>query len=205
MQKSNVMKQNEHYNHNSKPQLTAIQKSFSYIAQAIEEHKSTVIPTDTFFIVDYGCSHGANAVVAIQAIIEAVQQKYGTGLSSQICAVFNDLSTNDWSTLFQTITGLFCSSLASGKSFYEQILPSNRVQFGYTATAIHWLSKKPCNLQQHCYIFSGQPTAEEMKRWKTQAADDYRTFLQHRSNEMKKGQSKVAVSSKREEESALYV
>lgn len=187
MENSNVMKKNEHYNLNSAPQLTTIQKSFSYIQKAVEEHKATFSPTDTFFIVDYGCSHGGNSMVAIRAIIEAIQNKYGTAVLNQMCAVFNDLATNDWRTLFQIIAELPFSSLASGKSFYEQILPSNTVQFGYTSTAIHWLSKKPCNLRQHCSVWAGHSTAEEVNAWKTQAAEDYRTFLQHRSNELKKG------------------
>ena len=187
MQNSNVMKQNEHYNLNSTPQLTAIQKSSTYIQKAIEEYKATFSPTDTFFIVDYGCSQGANALVAIRAIIEAVQRKYGTAILDQICIIFNDLPTNDWATLFRTVAELPFSSLVSGKSFYEQILPSNTVQFGYTSSAIHWLSKKPCNLRQHCYALAGQSTAEELKAWQAQAAEDYKTFLQHRSKELKTG------------------
>ncbi len=106
---------------------------------------------------------------------------------NQICTVFNDLSINDWSTLFQTISKSSFNSLASGKSFYEQILPSNTVQFGYTSTAIHWLSKKPCNLHNQCFVLSGQSTPEEIKMCKAQAAEDYKLFLQHRSNELKKG------------------
>jgi hypothetical protein len=47
---SNVMKQNEHYNLNSTPQLTAIQKSFSYIEKAVEEHNAAVCSTDTFLL-----------------------------------------------------------------------------------------------------------------------------------------------------------
>jgi hypothetical protein len=39
----------------------------------------------------------------------------------------------------------------------------------------------------HCFALAGQSTAEEMKMWKAQAAEDYKLFLQHRSNELKKG------------------
>jgi hypothetical protein len=187
METSNVMKQNEHYNLNSTPQLIAIQKSFIYIQKAVEEHKAKFNLTDAFFIVDYGCSQGVNSFVAVKAIIEAVTQKYGTAVVKHICAVLNDLPTNDWSALFQTIARSPFNSLASGKSFYEQILPSNTVQFGYTSTALHWLSKKPFNLSQHCSSLAGQSTKEEMKMWSAQAAEDYKTFLQHRSNELKQG------------------
>ncbi|CAF0736545.1 unnamed protein product [Rotaria sordida] len=198
IESSNTMKQNEHYNLHSTPQLTAIEKSFTYIQKAIEEHKASFSLTDIFFIVDYGCAQGTNAVVAIEAIVEAVQQKYGTAISNQICTVFNDLPTNDWSALIKTISKSSFTSLASGKSFYEQILPSNTVQFGYTSSAIHWLSKKPCNLHRHCFVLAGQSTAEEMAMWKAQAAEDYKIFLQHRSNELKKGAVLLCVTLSRD-------
>ncbi|CAF1140044.1 unnamed protein product [Adineta ricciae] len=149
METPNVMKKNEHYNMNSTPQLTAIQKSFAYIERAVQEHTADTSSTSQpFFIADYGCSHGANSLVAINAIIQA---------------------------------------LATGTSFYEQILPTGSVQFGYTSTALHWLSKKPCNLSKHCYSLAGQSTDEEMKLWREQTATDYRLFLEQRSKELKKG------------------
>ncbi|CAF1137947.1 unnamed protein product [Adineta steineri] len=194
METSNVMKQNEHYNLNSTPQLTAIQKSFSYIQKAVEEHKAKFNSQDVFFIVDYGCAHGANSFVAIQAIIKALTQKYGLTIENQISVIYNDLPQNDWSALFQVASQSSVTSLASGKSFYQQILPSNTVQFGYTSTAIHWLSKKPCNLQQHCIALGGKSSAEELKLWSTQAAEDYRLFLQHRSIELKRGAVLVCVN-----------
>ncbi|CAF1137909.1 unnamed protein product [Adineta steineri] len=187
METSNVMKQNQHYNLNSAPQLAIIHKSFSYIQKAVEEHKAKFSSTDIFFIVDYGCAHGANSFIAIQAIIKALTQKYGLDIENQISVIYNDLPQNDWSAVFQVASQSSVTSLASGKSFYQQILPSNTVQFGYTSSATHWLSKKPCNLREHCYALGGKSSAEELKLWSTQAAEDYRLFLQHRSNELKKG------------------
>ncbi|CAF4129135.1 unnamed protein product [Adineta steineri] len=194
METSNVMKQNQHYNLNSAPQLATIQKSFSYIQKAVEEHKAQFNSTDIFSIVDYGCSHGANSFVAVQAIIKALTQKYGPTIENQISVIYNDLPQNDWSALFQVVLQSAVTSLASGKSFYQQILPSNSVQFGYTSTANHWLSKKPCNLREHCIAFGGKSSTEELKMWSTQAAEDYRLFLQHRSNELKKGAVLVCVN-----------
>ncbi|CAF4519021.1 unnamed protein product [Rotaria sp. Silwood2] len=198
VENSSVMKDNKHYNLNSKSQLAAIQQSFVYIEKAVEQHNVSLNPIDIFFIVDYGCSQGANSVVAIQTIIQAIQRKYGTITSDKICTVLNDLPSNDWLTLFQTFARLSFSCLASGKSFYEQILPSNTVQFGYTSTAIHWLSKKPCNLSRHCFAFAGQSTDEEKTMWGKQAAEDYELFLQHRSNELKKGAILVSVNLSRD-------
>ncbi|CAF1551069.1 unnamed protein product, partial [Adineta ricciae] len=116
-------------------------------------------------------------------------QRYA--LTNEICVIFNDLYTNDWTTVFQIVIANTSTrkffSLATGTSFYEQILPTGSVQFGYTSTALHWLSKKPCNLSKHCYSLAGQSTDEEMKLWREQTATDYRLFLEQRSKELKKG------------------
>lgn len=37
------------------------------------------------------------------------------------------------------------------RSFYEQRLSEKSLSIGYSSTAIHWLSKKPCNIVDHCY------------------------------------------------------
>ncbi|CAF1087483.1 unnamed protein product [Adineta steineri] len=194
METSNVMKQNQHYNLNSTPQLTAIQKSFSYIQKAVEEHRTKFNSEDVFFIVDYGCAQGANSFIAIQAIIKALTQKYGLNIENQISVIYNDLPQNDWSAVFQIVSQSSVTSLASGKSFYQQILPPNTVQFGYTSTAIHWVPQKPCNLREHCFALGGKSSAEELKLWSTQAAEDYRLFLQHRSSELKEGAVLVSVT-----------
>ncbi|CAF4241222.1 unnamed protein product, partial [Adineta steineri] len=113
METSNVMKQNQHYNLNSTPQLTAIQKSFSYVQKAVEEHRTKFSSTDIFFIVDYGCAQGANSFIAIQAIIKALTQKYGLTIENQISVIYNDLPQNDWSAVFQVVSQSSVTSLAS--------------------------------------------------------------------------------------------
>ncbi|CAF0784049.1 unnamed protein product [Didymodactylos carnosus] len=196
---TNVMKQNEHYNLNSTPQLTAVQKSLPFIQKAVKEYQTTSSSTtpSPFTIVDYGCSQGGNSLIAIQEILSALRQKYDGGgdgsFPDDFLIVFNDLPTNDWNTLIKTVVkeslpNRRCFTLASGRSFYEQILPLNTVDFGYTSTAIHWLSKKPCNLSNQCFscsVTDNKP--EEFQLWKEQACEDYRLFLQQRSKELKKG------------------
>ena len=108
--------------------------------------------------------------------------------------IFNDQPANDWSVLFKTIEGHFTkdenqyvTTLASGKSFYEQIMPPDSVHFAYISTAINWLSRKPCNITNQWTIRAQEVKQEEFQLWKQQAHDDYKLFLQKRSKELKKG------------------
>jgi len=196
------MKQNEHYNQNSEPQLNSVLKSFPYIQRAVLECQATIatdLPT-SFTIVDYGCSQGANSVVAIEEILSNLRKKYSTPPSLNFLVVFNDQSTNDWATLFKTVEKHFLkdehvTTLASGKSFYEQIMPPNSVHFAYTSTSINWISKKPCNITNQCCISAVEVRHEEFQLWKQQAYNDYKLFLQNRSKELKKGELDVTASS----------
>lgn len=193
-----VMKQNEHYNQNSIPQLNSILKSFPYIQRAVLECQTATAadPTPSFTIVDYGCSQGSNSVVAIEEILANLRKKYSTTSSLNALVVFNDQSTNDWTTLFKTIEKHFLNdehikTLASGKSFYQQIMLSNSVDFAYTSTSINWISKKPCNITNQCCISAVEVKKEEFQLWKQQAYSDYKLFLQNRSKELKKGNPNV--------------
>jgi hypothetical protein len=196
------MKQNEHYNQNSAPQLNSVLKSFPYIQRGVLECQAVIaadLPT-SFTIVDYGCSQGANSVVAIEEILSNLRKKYSTTPSLNFLVVFNDQSTNDWTTLFKTVEKHFLkdehvTTLASGKSFYEQIMPSNSVHFAYTSTSINWISKKPCNITNQCCISAVEVRQEEFQLWKQQAYNDYKLFLQNRSKELKKGELDVTASS----------
>jgi len=196
------MKQNEHYNQNSAPQLNSVLKSFPYIQRAVLECQAVIaadLPT-SFTIVDYGCSQGANSVVAIEEILSNLRKKYSTTPSLNFLVVFNDQSTNDWTTLFKTVEKHFLkdehvTTLASGKSFYEQIMPSNSVHFAYTSTSINWISKKPCNITNQCCISAVEVRHEEFQLWKQQAYNDYKLFLQNRSKELKKGELDVTARS----------
>jgi hypothetical protein len=186
------MKKNEHYNHNSPVQLNIVQKSFPYIRRAVAEDQTSVEFTIPFTITDYGCSQGVNSAAAIKEILSNVREKYPS--LGHVLVVFNDQSTNDWSSLFKTVESHLHTDheqpitiLASGKSFYEQIMPSNSVNFAYTSTSIHWLSKTPCNITNQCSSSTHEVREEERQLWKQQSYDDYKLFLQNRSKELKKG------------------
>ncbi|CAF4308617.1 unnamed protein product, partial [Adineta steineri] len=70
--------------------------------------------------------------------------------------------------------------------FYEQCLPNHSVGIGYCSTSIHWLSKKPCNILNHCLI-DAVTCPKVNEEFRQQAYLDYCRFLKHRSCELISG------------------
>jgi hypothetical protein len=61
----------------------------------------------TFRIADFGCSAGPNTFLAMEKIIEAVEQKYHAQFQNspplEFQVFFNDVTANDFNTLFKTL------------------------------------------------------------------------------------------------------
>ncbi|CAF1206730.1 unnamed protein product [Rotaria sordida] len=171
------------YNSNSVPQLNVIQSSIPFIQKAIDV--LDIVPS--FFpimIADFGSSHGANSNYAMKIIINYIKQIKQTNQSFLI--IHNDLPTNDWISLFDSLNeDKTYFGLANGRSFYEQCLPTNSLTIAYSSMSIHWLSRKPCNLSNHCLPRFAQ--GAELIAFKTQAANDYAQFLENRSRELMRG------------------
>ncbi|CAF1075365.1 unnamed protein product [Rotaria sordida] len=170
------------YNLNSRQQMRAVELSLPFIQQAIDVlDLSSLSSTQLLIIADFGSSHGLNSMYAMKAIIEYFKKSKNEQRSFLI--VHNDLSTNDWTILFDLLnkdSSYF--GLANGRSFYEQCLPSDSLSIGYSSTSIHWLSCKPCNISNHCALLFN--TNDEFDKFQQQARLDYSQFLEHRSNEL---------------------
>ena len=168
------------YNANSISQMAAVEASRSYISEAIDVLNIRT-PSALLIIADFGASHGLNSMRAMKMIIEYLRQAKKVTNEQRILVVHNDLATNDWTSLFETLDNSYYS-VANGRSFYEQCLPAKSLSIGYSSTALHWLSRKPCNLSNHCYwMFAG---GAELLAFKHQAHLDYAAFLRHRSCEL---------------------
>lgn len=174
------------YNKNSQVQMAAVRVSADYINKAVN-----VVEIDTspmVIICDYGSSHGSNSAYAMEFIIQKLKEANKIDEDKQrILVVHNDLPTNDWAPLFEILNNnKSFYGVASGRSFYEQCLPSNTLAIGYTSTALHWLSQKPCNLSDQCLVH-GSRNENEINEFKKQAAHDYARFLEYRSRELMPG------------------
>ncbi|UJR24571.1 hypothetical protein I4U23_005946 [Adineta vaga] len=135
------------YNKNSIPQNVAIQSSFQVIKEAVDA-------LDVFsvtIIADYGSSQGVNSIHAMKKIIDCLRKQKKSKIDPLV--IHNDLPTNDWTSLHRLLNeDKTYHGVASGRSFYEQCLPTNSLSVGYSSTAIHWLSKKPCDISNHCRV-----------------------------------------------------
>jgi len=170
------------YNANSSHQLDLIKSTLSYICEGIETLNIECL-SDPIIIADFGSSHGLNSINAMKTIIHYLKQ---IEKEKQILVIHNDLPTNNWTSLFELLNkeqsyyGVACA-----RSFYESCLPENSLSVGYSSSSLHWLSRKPCNITNHC----SSPFAQhdEFQQFKDQAKLDFNAFIQHRARELRSG------------------
>ncbi len=112
------------------------------------------------------------------------------------------LPFNDWNFLARDVCpklkSLFpadelqlLASIVPG-SFYGQLLPSESITIGVSATTYHWTSQAPTGTaRNHVLIQLQSPTDSsaltDMQLWKRQAATDWTAFLQSRALELQSG------------------
>ena len=108
-------------------------------------------PSNSLCLADLGCSVGPNTFVAMQHIIDAIENKYlAQGLKSQVLefqVFFNDHAANDFNTLFASLPDER-RYLAAGVpgSFHGRLFPESSIHFMFSSHALHWLSKVPAEL-----------------------------------------------------------
>ena len=160
------------------------------------------IPADRarFTMADMGCADGGTSLEMVSAVIEAVQRA-APGVQSTV--VYADQPHNDFNALVQIAHGLgpfeswsrrFDNAwpLVSGSSFYLQAVPDASLDFAFSATAMHWLSEKPCEIESHVHMVGASP--EEHAVFSVRAEADWLTILQHRLRELKPGGRAVFVN-----------
>ena len=153
------------------------------------------------FLMDFGAADGGTAIEFWDKIIRSLSFK---GKESHISLIGNDLYSNDNETLSKNIelhaanNKLFSSFLCAG-SFYEQLVPSDFLDFGFSATAMHWLNKKVTSLDNHTHVLaSNNQTARN--DFMNQALIDWNQILEMRSKELKVGGRLLTVNLSRDED-----
>ncbi|KAI7994149.1 Loganic acid O-methyltransferase [Camellia lanceoleosa] len=152
--------------------------------------------SNTFRIVDLGCSLGPNTFVAMQNVIEAVEHKYQSkGLESKIPefqVFFNDHVTNDFNTLFTTLPlekQYFVAGVPG--SFHGRLFPEASLYVVHSSYALHWPSKVPTevlNKDSPAWnkgkIFYTSGSDEVANAFAAQFAEDMENFLNVRAREI---------------------
>ena len=150
-------------------------------------------PPQPLAIADYGAATGYNSLLPIGAAIAVLRRR--TRADHAILVAHTDLPGNDFTALFTTLTQDPDSYLAKdsatfvsavGRSFYQQILPSDSIALGWSSWATHWLSRVPAPIGDHIHIaHSADETAR--RAYARQAADDWHDFLAFRGRELAPG------------------
>ncbi|CAF2188667.1 hypothetical protein HID58_027290 [Brassica napus] len=190
----------ESYNQHSSYQRALLETSKEKMNEAISAKLSLDLISDRFCVADFGCASGPNTFVAVQNIIDAVEDKYRkeTGQNPaeniEFQVLFNDSTTNDFNTLFQALPpGRRYYSAGVPGSFFGRVLPKNSFHIGVINYAFHFTSKIPkgitdrdshlWNRDVHCTGFN-----EAVKKaYLDQYSADTKNLLDARAEELVPG------------------
>lgn len=168
------------------------------------------LPSDSFStgftLSDMGTADAGTSLSMIDHAIDAVAER---DPATAISIVYSDQPRNDFNALITNVYGLgpFESYLGkrdnvfpfvSGTSFYKQIVPDNSLNLGFSATAMHWLSEKVCNISNHVQAVGAE--GKELEAFRQQAHNDWRQILLHRAKELKSGGKLVLINFARDEQ-----
>lgn len=173
-------------------------------AIALLERAAAAVPvgssSEPVFVVDYGSSEGRNSMAPMATAARTLRARLGPDRAINV--VHTDLPGNDFAALFETLAEAPESYLkadraafafAVGRSYFEQILPSDSVTLGWSSWAIQWLSRTPALVPDQVQAaYSRDP--ETRGAYRRQAAEDWRTFLACRARELRSGARLVIVT-----------
>lgn len=187
------------YNRVSRVQAAGLAPGTALFEQAAAHVELPPSP-QPILIADYGAAGGHNSLRPAGAAISALRKRVEP--ERPICVLHTDVAENDFTALFETLSadpGSYLShdpavfTMAVGRSFYQQILPSASVTLGWSSWAVHWLSRAPVPIVDHVQIAYSQDEAAR-SAYARQAAEDWYTFLASRSREMRPGAQLAVVT-----------
>lgn len=149
--------------------------------------------TRPFTMADMGCADGGTSIAMVGRALAAIRDRWP---ARPIQMVYSDLPRNDFSQLFQVVHGLtdiasYAGSIdevyvfASATSFHHGIFPPGTLDLGFSATASHYISAKPCNISDHVHMVGA--SGAERAAYEAQGARDWETFLVRRTRELASG------------------
>ncbi|KAG2322025.1 hypothetical protein Bca4012_057163 [Brassica carinata] len=188
----------ESYNQHSSYQGALLEAAKEKMNEAISAKLSLDLISDRFSVADFGCASGPNTFVAVQNIIDAVEDKYrketGQNPAVEFQVFFNDSTTNDFNTLFQALpAGRRYYTAGVPGSFFSRVLPKQSFHIGVINYAFHFTSEIPIeithrdsplwNRDMHCTGFN-----EAVKKaYLDQYSADTKNLLDARAAELVPG------------------
>lgn len=153
-----------------------------------------------FTLSDMGTADAGTSLSMVENSIEAVNAR---APGAPVSIVYSDQPRNDFNALIANVYGLGpfetyldkhdnVFPLVSGTTFYKQILPAGTLDIGFSATAMHWMSSKVCNITNHVQAVGAE--GEELEAFRAQAHRDWRQILLHRATELKPGGKLILIN-----------
>lgn len=192
-----VMEGGGSYNRHAKVPAGGANLALPFLEQAVRN--ITLDPGDQPVVVaDYGSSQGKNSLTPMRMAIRGLRTRIGP--DRPICVVHVDQAANDFNTLFDVLhsdperysandPNIFPSAI--GRSFYEKVFPKEHIHLAWSSYAAVWLSRIPMPVPGHFVVLAS--TGEVRSAFERQAADDWKTFLSLRANELRQGGRLVVV------------
>jgi hypothetical protein len=187
------------YNRRSAVQAAGASPAVPLLEQAARE---VALPgaDAPILIADYGSSEGRNSLVPMSAAIGILRGR--TDPLREISVVHTDLPGNDFNALFRLLDAdpesytagepeVFASAV--GRSFYEQVLPTESVTLGWSGWAVQWLSRTPARIPDHVQIACSRDEPARVA-FARQAAKDWEKFLAYRGRELRPGGKLVVLT-----------
>ena len=153
---------------------------------------------DRHVFIDYGAADGGTAKEFWSTILKKSKSLFP---SSELTLIGNDLPSNDNQALVNSINYQYevdrdINAYVCARSFYDKLAASGSVSFGFSATAMHWLSRH-LELKNHTHIQAANDE-DNFKKFRNQALADWELILWQRSNELIKGGRFLAVNLSRD-------
>jgi hypothetical protein len=183
------------YSEHSLAQHSAGSYGLPLLERALADVRTLPPPDGPVVVADLGAAGGRNE---LEPMAVAVRGLRAGGLTVPIVVVHTDIPTNDFTALFETIDapGTYLAepdvyAYAAGRSFYERLFPADSLIVGWSAIAVHWLSRVPTPIPDHVYCaFATGAARDALVR---QSAADWQHFLSTRAVELRAGGQVVVV------------
>ncbi|MGF7158730.1 hypothetical protein FHS85_000340 [Rhodoligotrophos appendicifer] len=188
-QSSIAMRGAGYYSSNTVGAKAVIDAAADLVVGAIDQMDLSALSCP-FTVADFGAADGGTSMDLMRRVVGRVHLQVP---NKPVSITYTDLPTNDFSALFGQLHDNENSlgrlpnvfTFGSGTSFYRQVLPDSSLTLGFSATAMHWLSRRPGLIEDHTHAVGGSPAEKSIFR--SQSLQDWETILLARAAELMPG------------------